>query len=118
MSHTQPYEESFGIQAGWMDTHEAKPYKIKPKFFIDVDDITVASASSLSGIMELLENYPEGVLRHWAPSQEEYEQQISTNKELALNNWGIMTPTIESQLNASPRRDISGTFLSCIKRGG
>lgn len=90
MSHQQPYEETYGVQAAWIETHEAKPYKIKPMFFVDIEHTTVAKADNLPDILELLKNYPEGVLRHWEPTQKEYAEQLKANKELALHNWGIM----------------------------
>jgi len=85
------YEESYGVQSQWVDTHKEKPVKIKPMFFIDVGHNTVAKADNLPDALDLLEGYPSGTLRAWAPSQEEYAQQRATNKELALNNWGIMS---------------------------
>lgn len=92
MPLTQTYEETHGIQANWPDTQEAKPYKIKPKFFIDVESETVASADTFPEIQELLANYPAGVVRYWEPSQEEYSEELRESLELLKNNFGIMTP--------------------------
>ena len=91
MALTVPYEETHGSQAGWLDTVEEKPYKIKPAFFIDEEGGTVARADTLEAILELKENYPDGVIRYWEPSQEEYANELAANRELRMNNLGIMT---------------------------
>ena len=90
MSQSQQYEEGHGSQSQWIDTHEAKPYKIPTKWFIDIDDVTVAKADSIQEITSLLEYYPHGTVRYYNPTQEEYEAELKALKELYLNNFGIM----------------------------
>jgi len=90
MKHEQQYKENYGIQSRWMDTHEAKPYKIKKKYFIDVNQQTVARGDSMKDIKDLLKYYPQGEIRVYNPTQEEYIFELALNKELVLNNWGII----------------------------
>lgn len=90
MTQTIQYEENYGVQSPWIDTHEAKPFTINTTFFIDIDNNTVAKASTLIDAKELLKNYPDGEIRCWSPTQEEYEAELLESKRLNLNNFGII----------------------------
>ena len=88
---TIPYDESFGVQANWPDTIDPKPRKINGKFFIDVGNDTVAVAESIEEAVSLQKHYPQGVIRYWEPTQEEYEEELKEAKQLRLHNFGIMS---------------------------
>jgi len=84
------YEEARGVQSQWIDTHEAKPYKIKPCWFIDVNEVTVAKAKTLKEAKGMLSHYPNGELRCYNPTQEERGLELKESRRLTRNNWGIM----------------------------
>jgi hypothetical protein len=91
MAYTIPYEEDYGIQANWPDTYEAKPYKIKPTYFVDVDGETIGKCFALIDAKEMLSHFPGGEIRIWNPTQEEYAEQLADARDLRMSNFGIMS---------------------------